>query len=96
MPAPITTASQLGVEELVELGAPLELELLVELGLPLEPAALELSLEPLALELLLELLGAGALGTGGREAGCDLRGWGTGQKPPAPTGSANTFVNWLS
>jgi hypothetical protein len=111
MPAPITTASQLGGEELVELGAPLELELAVELGLPLEPLALELlvelpveplavelpvepaalalSLEPLALELLLELLGAGALGTGGREAGCDLRGWGTGQKPPAPTSSAD-------
>jgi len=74
MPAPITTASQLGGEKLVEL------ELLVALGL---------LLEPLALELLVELLGAGALGTGGREAGCDLRGWGTGKKPPAPTGSAH-------
>jgi hypothetical protein len=82
MPAPITTASQLAGAEL------LELELLVALGL---------LLEPLVLELLLELLGAGALGTGGREAGCDLRGWGSGIKLPAqqaqlipePSGSAD-------
>jgi hypothetical protein len=65
MPAPITRASQLAGAEL------LELELLVEL---MEPVALGLLLEPLALELMVELLGAGALGTGGREAGCDLRG----------------------
>jgi hypothetical protein len=57
MPAPITTASQLAGAEL------LELELLVV------PVALGVLLEPLALELLVELLGAGALGTGGREAG---------------------------
>jgi hypothetical protein len=61
MPAPITTASQLGEEELGEL------------GLLLEPLALELPAELLALELLAELLRAGALGTGGGEAGCDPR-----------------------
>jgi hypothetical protein len=80
MPAPITTASQLAGAEL------LELELLVELGL---------LLEPLALELLVELLGAGALGTGGREAGCDLRGWDR-HKAASSAGSANTSANWLS
>ena len=69
MPAPITRASQLAGAEL------LELELVVEL---MEPVALGLLLEPLALELMVELLGAGALGTGGREAGCDLRGWALG------------------
>ena len=44
-----------------------------ELGLLLEPLALEFPAELLALELLAELLGAGALGTGGGEAGCDPR-----------------------
>ena len=76
MPAPITRASQLGEEASGELGAPMELEFPAEgeeLGLLLEPLALELPAELLALELLAELLGAGALGTGGGEAGCDPR-----------------------
>jgi hypothetical protein len=45
----------------------------MELELPMEREELGLLLEPLAQELLAELLGAGALGTGGGEAGCDPR-----------------------